>query len=256
MSFPIATTRPGLTGRSGRANGTARTNGFNSAAPAASAAFGFSTTSAAHAAPAGPVGPAAGFATKAAGINAATSVKNIALVVAGAAWIAGLSQVAIPLGFTPVPLSLGTFAVLTTGAALGARRAAASAALFLIAGLAGVPVFAGGQSGFGPPTIGYAIGYVIAAALIGHATRATQGRADHSFGRFLAIMALGTVVIYLIGVPYLVAVVHVSWADGIVQGVVPFLIGDLIKALAAAALVPGVGRAHGGRGGPGPGAVP
>ncbi|MDR2113950.1 MAG: biotin transporter BioY, partial [Bifidobacteriaceae bacterium] len=101
-------------------------------------------------------------------------VKDAVWVTAGAAWVALLGQISIPLGFTPVPLSLGTFAVLTAGTALGATRGAAAMVLFLVAGWAGAPVFAGGHSGIGLPTTGYVLGYVAAAALAGRAARRGQ----------------------------------------------------------------------------------
>jgi biotin transport system substrate-specific component len=167
-------------------------------------------------------------------------VKDAALVAAGAAWVAALGQVAIPLGFTPVPMSLGTFAVLTAGAALGARRAAQAMVLFLAAGVAGLPVFAGGQSGAGLPTMGYAVGYVAAAALAGWAA---QRGFDRSHWRTLGVMALGSAIIYLIGVPYLALAAGLGFSGAVLQGMAPFLAGDLVKALAAAAALPGAWHA-------------
>jgi biotin transport system substrate-specific component len=165
---------------------------------------------------------------------------EVALVVAGAAWVAALGQVAIPLGFTPIPLSLGTFAVLTAGAALGPARGAAAMILFAAAGCAGAPVFAGGLSGIGLPTMGYVLGYVVAAGLAG---RAARGGLDRSPGRAFVVMAAASAAIYLLGVPYLAWSAGLSLAQAAVQGMLPFLVGDLIKAAAAAALVPALGRA-------------
>ncbi|MDR2565235.1 MAG: biotin transporter BioY [Bifidobacteriaceae bacterium] len=167
-------------------------------------------------------------------------VKDVALVAAGAAWVAALGQVSIPLGFTPVPISLGTFAVLTAGAALGARRAAAAMTLFLVAGVAGLPVFAAGQSGAGLPTMGYVAGYVVAAALAGWAA---QRGFDRSYWRTLGVMALGSAVVYLVGVPYLALAAGLDLRGAVIQGMAPFLVGDLVKALAAAATLPGAWRA-------------
>ncbi|MDR2453928.1 MAG: biotin transporter BioY [Bifidobacteriaceae bacterium] len=164
------------------------------------------------------------------------------LVLAGAVWVAALGQVAVPLGFTPVPLSLGTFAVLTAGSALGARRGAAAMALFVAAGAAGAPVFAGQQGGLGLPTLGYAVGYIAAAALAG---RAAERGWDRSPGATLGVMAAGSALIYLVGVPYLVAAANLGWAAGLSQGVAPFLLGDLIKAALAAAVLPAVWRLAG-----------
>jgi biotin transport system substrate-specific component len=160
--------------------------------------------------------------------------------VVGAVWVAALGQVSIPLGFTPIPLSLGTFAVLTAGAALGPLRGLAAMAVFLAAGAAGAPVFAGGQSGLGSPTLGYVLGYLAAAAVAGACAR--RGL-DRSPGRAFLAMATASAVVYAFGVPYLALAADLSLADGIVQGVVPFLVGDLIKATAAAALLPTLWRA-------------
>ncbi|MDR1633544.1 MAG: biotin transporter BioY [Bifidobacteriaceae bacterium] len=175
-------------------------------------------------------------------------IKDVALIAAGAAWVAALGQLAIPLGFTPVPVSLGTFAVLTAGAALGLRRAVAAMALFLAAGLAGLPVFAGGQSGAGLPTLGYVLGYVMAAALAGWGAR--RGF-DRSYVKNLAVMAAASATVYLVGVPYLMAAADLDLSGGLAQGMLPFLVGDLVKALAAAAALPGAWWALGGRRRPG-----
>jgi biotin transport system substrate-specific component len=172
-------------------------------------------------------------------------VKDVVAVTAGAAWVALLGQVSIPLGFTPIPLSLGTFAVLTAGTVLGAQRATAAMALFLAAGFAGLPVFAGARAGIGLPTLGYAVGYIAAAALAGWAA---QRGFDRSYWKTFAVMATGSSVIYLLGVPYLAVSAHLSLAEGIAQGLTPFLLGDLIKALAAAAALPGAWKLAGQRG--------
>src|SRR5438105_741107 len=87
-------------------------------------------------------------------------VRDTALVLGGAAFIGLLAQFAVPLGFTPVPLTLGTFAVLLTGAALGPLRGLISTGVYLLAGMAGVPCFAGHASGYGFASFGYLIGFV------------------------------------------------------------------------------------------------
>jgi biotin transport system substrate-specific component len=162
--------------------------------------------------------------------------------VGGFTWIAVLGQVSVPLGFTPVPLSLGTLAVLTAGAALGWRRAVCSAALFLVAGLAGAPVFVGGHGGLGVPTLGYAVGYVFAAAGAGWAS---ERGLDRSWWMALGMMTVGSAVIYLFGVPYLALALDLSWSGAIVQGMLPFVVGDLLKVLIAAAALPGAWAALG-----------
>jgi biotin transport system substrate-specific component len=162
--------------------------------------------------------------------------KDAGLAVIGAAWVAIASQIAIPLGFTPVPLSLGTFAVLTVGAALGSQRGLAAVAIFAAAGWLGAPVFAGGQHGLELPTSGYILGYMLAAFFVG---RAAELGWDRSAVRTFAVMTGASAAIYLFGVPYLVFATDAGWWDAIAQGLVPFVPGDLLKAAAAGAFIPG-----------------
>jgi biotin transport system substrate-specific component len=160
--------------------------------------------------------------------------REIALVILGAAWVAVLGQVSVPLGFTPVPLSLGTFAALTAGAALGPVRAAASMALFMAAGLAGAPVFVGAKSGL-QPTFGYVIGYLAAAVLVGYLASRRADRKPHTM--FLAMLA-ATAVLDGIGVTYLAITTGMGSGAAIKAGLLPFIVGDVIKAAAAAGLFP------------------
>jgi biotin transport system substrate-specific component len=163
-------------------------------------------------------------------------VRDAALVLGGAAFVGLLAQFAIPLSFTPVPLTLGTFAVLLTGAALGPVRGALSIGLYMVAGMAGMPWFADRSSGWGFPSFGYIIGFVLAGALVGWL--ASRG-GDRTPLRTAGTMALGNLVIYAVGVPYLMGATGMDLATGIEKGVVPFLIGDAVKIVIAAGLLPG-----------------
>jgi len=162
-------------------------------------------------------------------------VRDAALVLGGAGFIGLLAQWAIPLGFTPVPLTLGTFAVLLTGAALGTARGLASVGIYVLAGMAGMPWFAGQASGWGFPSFGYLIGFVLAATLVG--ALASRG-GDRTVAKTIALMVLGNLVIYAVGVPYLAASTGMDLAMAIEKGVTPFLLGDGLKILAAAGLLP------------------
>jgi biotin transport system substrate-specific component len=162
-------------------------------------------------------------------------VRDAVLVLAGAAFVGLLAQFAIPLSFTPVPLTLGTFAALLTGAALGSVRGLLSIGLYLAAGMAGVPWFAGHSSGYGFPSFGYIIGFVAAGALVGWLA---QRGADRTVARTAATMVLGNVVIYAVGLPYLMAATGMDLQTGLAKGVVPFLVGDAIKIVVAAGLLP------------------
>jgi len=165
--------------------------------------------------------------------------RDALLVLAGTAVITVAGYIAIPLPFTPVPLSLATFAVLLTGATLGPVRGAASAGLYLLIGLVGIPVFAGGGSGWAFSSFGYILGYVLAAAAVG---RLARSRADRNVWSTLGLAALGTALIYLCGVPWLAMFLGVDLATALAFGVVPFLIGDTIKIVATAIVLPSAWR--------------
>lgn len=133
---------------------------------------------------------------------------------------------AIPLPFTPVPISLQTFAVLLSAAALGPLRAGAGMTLYIVAGVAGFPWFAEQNSGIGFPSFGYIVGFVLAAVIVGALAR--QG-ADRSVLGTAVLMVVGNLVIYAIGVPYLAIAISVDLGEAIILGALPFLIGDGLK---------------------------
>jgi biotin transport system substrate-specific component len=171
-------------------------------------------------------------------------VRNVALVVGGTLFVALSALVQIPLPFTPVPLSLQTFAVLLTGAALGSRRGAASMALYLLAGVAGVPWFAAHQSGWAFASFGYVVGFVAAAWLAG---RLAEAGADRQVVKNTGLLVVGNVVIYAFGVAGLIAATSMGLSTALAKGVVPFLVGDLLKIAVAAALLPAAWKLVGSR---------
>ncbi|MGD7706807.1 biotin transporter BioY [Microlunatus sp. Y2014] len=163
-------------------------------------------------------------------------VRSIVLVLAGAGFVGLSAQVVVPLPFTPVPLTLQTFAVLLTVAALGSVRGAASMAVYLFAGLAGVPWFSDGSSGFAAASFGYIVGFLLAAFVVGRL--AEQKGADRKVAPALGLMVLGNLAIYAIGVPWLMVVTGADLPTALGLGVAPFLIGDALKIVAATALLP------------------
>lgn len=165
--------------------------------------------------------------------------RDIALTLAGTVFITIAGYIVIPLPFTPVPISLATFAVLLTGAALGPLRGGASAGLYLALGVIGVPLFANGSSGWAFSSFGYIIGYVVATLLVGILARRRAGR--HVWST-LGLATLGSLAIYACGVPWLAAFLGVDITTALTLGVVPFLIGDAIKIVAMAALLPATWR--------------
>jgi biotin transport system substrate-specific component len=165
--------------------------------------------------------------------------RDIVLVLGGAAFVGALAQVIVPLPWTPVPLTGQTLAVLCVGAALGPARALASMGLYLAAGVAGMPWFAEGASGWGGPSFGYILGFLLAAAIVG--ALAARG-ADRTPIKAVPAMLLGTVIIYACGVPWLMSSLDVSFATAFDLGVQPFIGGDLIKVALAAGLLPAAWR--------------
>ncbi|SDO95520.1 biotin transport system substrate-specific component [Pedococcus dokdonensis] len=162
-------------------------------------------------------------------------VRDLALVAAGAGFIGLLAQWSVPLPGTPVPLTLGTFAVLLTGASLGGVRALLSVGTYLVAGGLGVNWFAGHREGWGGATFGYIIGYVVAATLVGWLA---QRGGDRTVAKTVVTMVLGNLVIYAVGVAWLMNVTGLDLSAGLKAGMTPFLIGDAVKIAAAAGVLP------------------
>ena len=166
---------------------------------------------------------------------ARTALAQIVLVFSGAAFVGIAAQIAIPLPFTPVPLTLQTFAVLLAGAALGSLRGVASMGLYALMGVVGVPWFAEGSSGFSSASFGYILGFILAAFIVG---RLAEGGGSTTPSRSAALMVIGNLAIYAVGVTWLKFAIDSSWATALSLGVVPFLIGDAIKIALAAGLLP------------------
>ncbi|GAA2593931.1 biotin transporter BioY [Actinomadura fulvescens] len=170
--------------------------------------------------------------------------RDAALVAGSAAFVGLAAQIAVPLPGTPVPVTGQTFAVLLAGAALGWGRAALGMAVYLLAGIAGVPWFTDGESGAGLHTLGYVIGFVLAAAVVG---RLAERGGDRTPARTVGTMLLGTTIMYATGVPYLMASLGVDLGKAIDLGLTPFLAGDALKVLLAAGLLPAAWKLAGTR---------
>jgi biotin transport system substrate-specific component len=175
---------------------------------------------------------------------------DIILIAAGTALTSILAQIAIPIW--PVPITGQTFSVLFVGATLGVVRASLSMVLYLAIGLLGLPVFAPqadgshltGLAALLGPTGGYLIGFIFAAAFVGWLA---QREWDRKWLRTLLAFVGGTVVIYVVGLTWLyvsLSNLHVAnpLQATLVGGLYPFLIGDALKAIFAAVLLPVVWR--------------
>ena len=165
-----------------------------------------------------------------------TRVRHAVLVVLGTLVVAMSAQVVIPT--LPVPFTGQTLGVLVVGGALGFRRGALALLLYLALGAAGLAVFAEGTSGMAKvlgATGGYLIGFVAAAAIVG---RLAELGWDRHIGGSLAAMAIGTAVIYAIGVPWLKVTLGIPWETAVAEGMTKFLIWDAAKLIVAAGIFP------------------
>ena len=165
-------------------------------------------------------------------------LRHVALIVAGALLIYLTAQVWIPIPGNPVPVTLQTFGVLVVGGALGLKRGGTATLLYVALGVVGLPFFAEGKGGLNViigTTGGYLVGFILAASLVG---RLAELGWDRRLGGALGATALGSLVIYLVAVPWLALVLGISLGEAFQLGVVPFLLGDIVKLVAAALVFP------------------
>ncbi|MEM9438208.1 MAG: biotin transporter BioY [Pseudomonadota bacterium] len=180
--------------------------------------------------------------TEAVGPNEGTAklIKQAVLVVLGIAALAIFAKIKVPMW--PVPITMGTFAVLTIGAAYGPRLGLVTIMGYMIIGALGFDVFASSSAeAFGLSymmggTGGYLVGYVLATVALGYFARLGW---DRSMGRMALAMLVGNALIYIPGLLWLGQLY--GWDQPILQwGLTPFLVGDAIKLALAALLVPGL----------------
>ena len=162
---------------------------------------------------------------------------TVLAVVSASALVAICAHIAVPLGFTPVPVTMQTFAVLLLGLLFGPGPAFACLALYLMEGAVGLPVFSphgpGGLAQMLGPTGGYLLSYPLAAALASVLYR----RGRRSFVAAVAASGLASLLILAAGATWLALLTHAKFSVVFAQSVAPFLPGDAIKILAAAACV-------------------
>jgi biotin transport system substrate-specific component len=166
----------------------------------------------------------------------AGTLMNVLLIVGASIVTALAAQMAFPVPWSPVPITGQTWAVLLTGAVLGARRAFLAQALYLLEGAAGLPVFAGASAGFAVlmgPTAGYLIAFPFAAGVTG--MLAERGW-DRRFITMVAAMLLGSVVIFAFGLANLSR--FLPGEHLLAAGLLPFIPGDIVKSSLAALAFP------------------
>jgi len=166
-------------------------------------------------------------------------VRDVVLVAAGASLTGLAAQASILTPLSPVPFTMQTLTVLVTGAALGSLRGVLSMSTYLVAGMAGVPWFAGHSHGVGGPAFGYLLGFVVAAGMVG---ALAQRGADRHVVTTLLLMVAGSVVIYAVGTAWLAADLNLGPAKAFDLGVRPFLATDAVKLGVAALAFPSAWR--------------
>jgi biotin transport system substrate-specific component len=173
---------------------------------------------------------------------------DAALVIAGSLFVAAMAQLTIRFPFTPVPITGQTFAVLLVGTSFGWLRGGLALGLYLVEIAVGLPFAAEGEAGvarlmLSTPSGGYLWGFLLAALLMGWL--ANRGW-DRSLGSSIGLMLLGSIVVYLVGLPWLhlsptfeALIGHPPTVEETLQaGLYPFVIGDVLKLLLAAGLLP------------------
>jgi biotin transport system substrate-specific component len=170
------------------------------------------------------------------------ALTDVLLVLGGAGFVALAAQIEIHLGFTPVPITAQTFAVLLVGTALGSLLGVAALALYVLVGLTGAPVYSGGEGGWElieGATGGYLVGFVVAAGVAG---LLAERKWDRRLSTAVTALLTGNVVIYLFGLPWLAHVADYGWQKTFENGLYPFVVGDLVKLYLAGALLPAAWR--------------
>jgi biotin transport system substrate-specific component len=172
------------------------------------------------------------------GEHTSPRLRNALLIIAGALLVFLTSKVSFAIPGNPIPYTLQTFGILVVGGALGLRRGGAAAVLYVALGVIGLPFFAEGRGGLSVmwgASGGYLVGFIAAAALVG---RLAELGWDRHIGGSLGANALGTVVIYVIAVPWLAVSTGLDAGQAIAVGLVPFVLVDIVKLVAAALVFP------------------
>ena len=167
-----------------------------------------------------------------------TALANAVLIVSGVFALAILAQIAIPVPGSPVPVTGQTLGVLLIGTAYGSTLGVTTFALYLLAGIAGAPVFA--NNGFGIDRVigatgGYLIGMLVATYVVGQLARL---RLDQKFLTALPSMLIGTVITFGFGLVWLQQYTGKDWAWTINAGLTPFIVGEVLKIAIAGTSLP------------------
>ncbi|MEJ5913557.1 biotin transporter BioY [Pseudokineococcus sp. 1T1Z-3] len=167
-----------------------------------------------------------------------TAVRDVALVAAGVLGMVAAAQLSLPVPGSPVPVTMQTLGLVIVAAALGPVRSVTVMAVYMAGALVGLPFYSEASGGYEVvlgATGGYVVGFVPAAYLIGLAAR--HG-ADRHLLKALPLFVAGQLVVFAVGVPWLALTTGMSAEQAIATGVLPFVVGGLVKAAVASAVLP------------------
>ena len=172
-----------------------------------------------------------------------TALTHAAFIVGGTLFIAALAQIAIPVPGSPVPVTGQTLAVYLIGTTYGARLGFATFSTYLLAGIAGAPVFAPaatqGLARLTGATGGYLIGMLVATLILG---ALADRKADQKFKTSFPALILGSVIVFAFGLIWLNVSLNLTWAQTISAGLTPFIFGEVIKIAITATSLPLIWR--------------
>jgi len=172
-----------------------------------------------------------------------TALTHAGFIVGGTLFIAALAQIAIPVPGSPVPVTGQTLAVYLIGTTYGARLGFATFATYLLAGIAGAPVFAPaatvGLARLTGATGGYLIGMLVAVFVLG---ALADRKADQKFKTSFPALILGSAIVFTFGLVWLHTSLNLSWAQTISAGLTPFIFGEVIKIAITATSLPLIWR--------------
>ncbi|CAB4340698.1 unannotated protein [freshwater metagenome] len=171
-----------------------------------------------------------------------SALTHALFIVGGTAFIAAMAQVSLPVPGSPVPVTGQTLAVLLVGTTYGARLGVATFSTYMLAGIAGAPIFAGGTYGIDivqGATGGYLFGMLLASALLGYLA---ERRADQKFSTSFPALLLGNLIIFSFGLTWLHFSLDLTWAKTFSMGLTPFILGEALKIAIVATSLPLVWR--------------
>ena len=181
-------------------------------------------------------------------IPRSTALSHAVLVVSGVLGLAALAQIAIPVPGSPVPVTGQTLGVLILGTAYGSTLGTTTFAMYILAGIAGAPVFAGdGEPGLDRivgATGGYLIGMLVATFVLGQLARF---RLDQKFLTALPSMLIGTITTFSFGLIWLHQYTGQTWSWTFEKGLTPFIVGEVLKIAIAGTSLPAIWRVVNGK---------